>query len=438
MADSTTASGNIVPISAMDLLERYRSVRAFTEDLCQPLAPEDCVIQSMPDVSPTRWHLAHTTWFFETFVLVRATSGYEPWDPRFEYLFNSYYNSVGRQFPRAQRGLLSRPTVHETWEYRRHVDQRMEELLQRVLVDQRQCGDLLQVIELGLHHEQQHQELMLTDIKHVLWQNPLYPVYRESDGHNRSAGRPLGLGGWIDFDEGLIEFGNAGGEFAFDNETPRHRQFIEAFQLAGSLATVGEYLEFIDDGGYEHPGLWLSAGWQAVCANGWHAPLYWIHEDGDWRYFTLAGLRDLVDDEPVCHISYYEADAYARWRGCRLPTEFEWELAAQMVPVEGNFVDDGRPHPAPAKNEIVAGRPDQLFGDVWEWTASPYSPYPRYRTVEGALGEYNGKFMSGQYVLRGGSCASSQSHIRPTYRNFFPPDARWQFSGLRLARSDES
>jgi ergothioneine biosynthesis protein EgtB len=384
----------------------------------------------MPDVSPTRWHLAHTTWFFETFLLGRQ-AGYRAFDPSYEYLFNSYYNTVGKQFPRPQRGLLSRPGLDETWEYRRFVDQNMADLLAG---DDADDQDLRRIVELGLQHEQQHQELILTDIKHVLSCNPLFPAYRAAT--EPTAERAVAIE-WLDFDEGLYRIGHEGDRFAFDNEAPCHRVFLESFQLASHPVTNGEYREFIDDGGYRRPELWLSLGWQTVCDHHWQAPLYWTARDDGWRQFTLAGLSDLQDDEPVCHVSYFEADAYARWAGARLPTEAEWEVAAADLPIEGNFVDtlwssEAAIQPGALTTE---GQPLQrMFGDVWEWTASPYTPYPRYQAPAGALGEYNGKFMCNQYVLRGGSCATSRSHIRRTYRNFFPPEARWQFSGLRLAR----
>jgi ergothioneine biosynthesis protein EgtB len=414
----------------IDLQEQYHAVRRFSQRLCQPLSPEDCTIQSMPDVSPTRWHLAHTTWFFETFLLGQLPD-YRAFDPSYEYLFNSYYNTVGKQFPRPQRGLLSRPGLDEIWEYRRYVDQKMADLLAGDAADDQ---DLRRIVELGLQHEQQHQELILTDIKHVLSCNPLFPAYR-------AASKPVTGGAvapeWLDFDEGLYRIGHEGDRFAFDNEAPRHRVLLEAFQLASHPVTNGEYREFIDDGGYQRPELWLSLGWQTVNDHHWQAPLYWTAREDRWRQFTLAGLSDLQDDEPVCHVSYFEADAYARWAGARLPTEAEWEVAAADLPMEGNFVDTQLSSEA----AIQPGAPategqslQRMFGDVWEWTASPYTPYPGYQAPAGALGEYNGKFMCNQYVLRGGSCATSRSHIRRTYRNFFPPEARWQFSGLRLAR----
>jgi ergothioneine biosynthesis protein EgtB len=408
------------------LPDHYERVRSFSEELCEPLETEDFVIQSMPDVSPTRWHLAHTTWFFETFVLKGHVPGYREYHPAYAYLFNSYYNAVGDQFPRPRRGLLSRPTVHEVLAYRRHVDEHMIRLLaERSRGD---LGDLAGVVVLGLHHEQQHQELMLTDIKHVFSCNPLHPVYR---GRNDAPGEAPPLG-WLSFEEGLRWIGREGAGFYYDNAGPRHRVFLPAFELASRPVTNGEFLDFIRDGAYENPMLWLSDGWATVQTEGWRAPLYWQQHGGQWGHFTLSGWRPVNPAEPVCHVSCYEADAFARWAGVRLPTEAEWETAAERATCGGNFVEGGVFHPVPGRRD--ARELDQMLGDVWEWTASQYLPYPGYRPAEGALGEYNGKFMCNQFVLRGGSCATSQTHIRRTYRNFFPPAARWQFSGLRLAR----
>jgi ergothioneine biosynthesis protein EgtB len=409
-------------------LERYRRIRRFTEQLCKPLGPEDCVIQSMPDASPTRWHLAHTTWFFETFVLARALDRFRPHEPAFAYLFNSYYNSVGDQFPRSERGLLSRPTLEEVYAYRGAVDEQMEELVDQGAAAER-LEELLPVIELGLHHEQQHQELILTDIKHVFSRNPLCPVYHSIDAQRPPASsRP----DWVGYKGGLHWFGHEGEGFAYDNELPRHRHFVEPFELASRLTTNGEYLEFVQDGGYREPKLWLSDGWAQVERNGWSAPLYWVRRDDGWWEFTLSGLRRLEPAEPVCHVSYFEADAFARWSGAWLPFESAWELAARRTSSSGHFAEEGVFHPQPAREE--EGIPAQMLGDLWEWTCSPYAPYPGYKVPEGALGEYNGKFMCNQYVLRGGSCATPESHIRTTYRNFFPPEARWQFTGIRLVR----
>jgi ergothioneine biosynthesis protein EgtB len=383
----------------------------------------------MPDVSPTRWHLAHTTWFFETFVLA-SQPAYQPSQAEFRYLFNSYYNAIGEQFPRARRGLLSRPTVAQVFDYRREVDEQILRLLTGGDWDVE--GPQSKRIELGLQHEQQHQELMLTDIKHVLSCNPMHPVYRSANPQVAQA-PPLG---WSDFPEGIYGIGHEGSDFTYDNEEPRHRAFLESFQLSDRLVTCGEYLEFIYDDGYKRPELWLSQGWNQVQDHGWQAPLYWQQRDGQWQEFTLAGLQPLDKQRPVCHVSYFEADAYARWAGARLPTEAEWEAATGNIPGNGYWADrllvsDLAIHPSMAADDN--SRPFQMFGTVWQWTASPYSAYPGYRAAPGALGEYNGKFMCNQFVLRGGSCATPSNHIRPTYRNFFPPEARWQFSGFRLA-----
>lgn len=409
------------------LAQGCREVRRRTEELCAPLQREDYVVQSMPDASPAKWHLAHTTWFFATFVLAPQGVGVEA-DPRYEVLFNSYYNSVGEQYPRPQRGLLTRPTVDEVYDYRRRVDDLLLAWLEGGSPDDAALG----VVELGLHHEQQHQELLLTDLKHLLSHNPLQPAYRAADAADGAhlEAPPAALS-WTRHAGGLCEIGHAGAGFSFDNEGPRHRVHLEPFALAGRPVTNGEYLEFIGEGGYRRPELWLSAGWDVVRAEGWQAPLYWLRQDGGWNLFTLCGARPVRAAEPVCHVSYYEADAYARWAGARLPREAEWEVAAAGAPIEGNFAESARFHPAPAPG---TGDVEQLFGDVWEWTESPYVAYPRFRAAAGALGEYNGKFMSDQWVLRGGSCATPRSHIRATYRNFFPARARWQFSGFRLAR----
>ncbi len=409
------------------LRDRYQGVRAATLELCRPLATEDYVIQTMTDVSPTKWHLAHTTWFFETFVLVPALDDYRPFHEQYRYLFNSYYNAVGPQFIRANRGVLSRPTVAEIREYRAHVDMQMDRLFE---TRPERCAEHHDVIEIGLHHEQQHQELVLTDIKHVFSQNPLLPAYHE---------RALGSGSaaelqWHTRDEGVYRIGASPSGFSYDNERQRHRVFLDAFALASRLVTNAEYLEFVRDGGYSRPALWLSDGWNEVQRSGWTAPLYWFERDGCWSEFTLSGPEALRPELPVTHVSYFEADAYARWRGQRLPTEAEWEVFAADSPIAGNFVESGRFHPQAAGSATDAvGSPQQLYGDVWEWTASAYLPYPGYSPPTGALGEYNGKFMSNQMVLRGGSCATPRDHVRATYRNFFYPTARWQFSGIRLA-----
>jgi ergothioneine biosynthesis protein EgtB len=408
------------------LAMRYAAVRAQTRRLAEPLSPEDCALQSMTDASPTKWHLAHTSWYFETFVLEEAVPGYRVFREPFRVLFNSYYNSVGEQYARPARGLLSRPSLEEVLAYRRHVDRHMEGLLDK---EPDLDPQLREVILLGLHHEQQHQELVLTDLKHAFGCNPLDPAYLDQPEPGPGAASAMS---WHAYEEGLSQIGHDGRGFAFDNELPRHRVFLEAFLLASRPVTNAEYLEFIEAGGYRQPAPWLSDGWATVEARSWEAPLYWRRDGGIFTTLTLSGRRELRPEEPVCHVSYYEADAFARWSGARLPTEFEWERAAAALPVEGNFVEDGRLHPSPAPTH--GETPVQLFGDVWEWTRSPYVPYPGYHPPAGALGEYNGKFMSNQLVLRGGSCATARSHLRSTYRNFFYPDARWQFSGIRLAR----
>jgi ergothioneine biosynthesis protein EgtB len=405
------------------LLDKYRAVRARTLALAEPLSAEDQLVQSMPDASPTKWHLAHTSWFFETFVLGPHAPGYRSFDARFTSLFNSYYDAVGAQLPRGDRGLLSRPSLADVLAYRRHVDEALAQRLERD--DER--DDALATVELGLHHEEQHQELILTDIKHVLHANPLRPAYgatREGRGQGPEAPPSAVLP--RTFEEGIAWIGHDGRGFAFDNEGPRHRRFQRAFALGDRPVTCGEYLGFMEDRGYERPELWLSDGWRECQRAGWRAPLYWEQRSGEWVVYTLAGTRPLDEREAVAHISYYEADAFARWAGMRLPTEDEWERAAQDTPVEGHFADAGRLHPG-------AARPG-MFGDVWQWTQSPYGAYPGYRPPAGAMGEYNGKFMCNQMVLRGGSCLTPAGHVRPTYRNFFPPTARWQASGLRLAR----
>jgi ergothioneine biosynthesis protein EgtB len=412
------------------LSRRYRAIRGVTTRLCQTLSSEDCSAQSMPDASPAKWHLAHTAWFFETFVLRRQDPGYSVFHPRFEFLFNSYYNSIGAQYSRPDRGLLTRPPLEEIGRYRAHVDSAVTSLLDD---PGRLDEEALDIVELGLHHEQQHQELLLTDIKHLFGQNPLAPVFRAT---KQPQAVPIQSLDWHSFEAGLVEIGSAGSDFAFDNESPRHRVFIERYALASRPIRNGEFAAFIEDDGYARPEFWLSEGFAKIQEEGWRAPLYWLRHEQKWWNFTLGGLRPVAMEEPVCHVSYYEADAFARWAGCRLPSEAEWENAAADVPIEGNFLEAGRFQPEAAPRPPSAGRdaPLQLFGDVWEWTASAYHPYPGFRIAEGAIGEYNGKFMSNQMVLRGGSCVSPRSHLRPSYRNFFYPAARWQFSGLRLAR----
>ena len=411
------------------LLGRYRAVRRFTEQLCETLQPEDCVVQSMPDVSPTKWHLAHTSWFFETFILKVWLPEYQPEIPQYAYLFNSYYNAAGDMHRRDLRGLISRPTLAETFRFRRSVDEQIETLLARA--DEELLQAMEPVFTIGLHHEQQHQELLITDIKHVFAQNPLFPVYRER--HQLIESTRVAPVQFIDFEETIFEIGHDGSGFSYDNEGPRHRALVPAFSLAHRPVTNGEFLEFMEADGYRRPEFWLSLGWNTVNEQRWEAPLYWTKRDGTWWNFTLGGMRPVDESEPVTHISHFEADAFANWSGNRLPTEFEWERAAADLPIDGNFVEGARFQPAPVDPQ-PNDKPSQMFGDVWQWTRSAYLPYPGYRAAPGALGEYNGKFMSNQMVLRGASCATSGSHVRKTYRNFFQPEKRWQFTGLRLAR----
>jgi len=412
--------------SSAALENLYRSVRGQTQVLCEPLETDDYMLQSMPEASPAKWHLAHTTWFFETFVLADYARHYRPFDPRFSFLFNSYYEAVGERWPRPQRGLLSRPTVGEVFRYRAHIDEAVYELMAYPM-DPEAANRIL----LGLHHEQQHQELLVTDLKHAWSSNPIHPVYRpyKPDDGARALAR------WIGFGGGLVSIGHDGSAFAFDNEGPRHREFVDACEIASRLVTNAEYQEFIEDRGYERPELWLSDGWATLRAGRWDAPLYWQREEAcsRWLNVTMAGLREVAPDEPVCHVSFFEADAYARWAGARLPTEAQWETAADAA-ITGNFLEGGRFHPAATIAADDRGPLHQVNGDVWQWTASPYVGYPGYNPPAGALGEYNGKFMCNQFVLRGASCVTPRSHARRTYRNFFPPEARWQFSGIRLAR----
>lgn len=408
------------------LARRYAAVRARTEALAAPLSAEDQTVQSMPDVSPTKWHRAHTSWFFETFLLQSFQPGYRAFDAAYAYLFNSYYEAVGPRHPRAERGLLTRPGIAEIARYREHVDAAMAQLI--AALDAAAWRTAAPLIELGLQHEEQHQELLLMDIKHVLAQNPLQPAYGARSSLPPVAAAALA---WIDVAGGLRQIGHAGDGFAFDNEAPRHKIWLEPFRLASRPATCGEYLAFIGDGGYRRPELWLSDGWAAVQEHAWSAPLYWRHEDRAWSIFTLAGRRALVPAEPVVHVSFYEADAFARWSGKRLPREAEWEVTAvaAAVPPAGNLLEGGVLHPSPATGAGL----QQMIGDVWEWTASPYVAYPGYRPPTGAIGEYNGKFMSSQMVLRGAAAVTPAAQARVTYRNFFPPAARWAFGGIRLA-----
>ncbi|MEA3220524.1 ergothioneine biosynthesis protein EgtB [Immundisolibacter sp.] len=428
MASIAHASAFAAHPEPAELADRLLAVRRLTPSLCAPLAVEDMVIQSMPDVSPPKWHLAHTSWFFETFLLAPNLPAYRPFHPRFGYLFNSYYNQVGPFHARARRGLLARPTTDEVLAYRAHVDRHLTALLDTL--DPAGWARLAPLLELGLNHEQQHQELLLMDVKHNFHANPLRPAYRED--LPQIAADTAGAVNFLSCDGGMVEVGHDGPGFAFDNETPRHRVFLQPYRLADRLVTCGEYLDFVTAGGYQTPELWLSDGWATVQARGWTAPLYWEQGEDGWQVFTLGGLSALDPATPVSHLSFYEADAYARFAGRRLPTEFEWEAAARTIaaPAGGNFLDQDRLEPQPAAAR--AGF-KQMFGDVWEWTASAYLPYPRYRPAAGAVGEYNGKFMSGQMVLRGGCCLTPADHLRVTYRNFFPPDARWACAGLRLA-----
>ena len=447
-----------------ELLRSYESVRATTDALSAPLEPEDMVVQSMPDVSPTKWHLAHVTWFFETLVLARSGSPYSVHHEGYHELFNSYYESLGDPYPRDRRGLLSRPTVKEVRAYRRHVDAAMGELLEAS--SDESLDELAPTITIGMHHEQQHQELLLMDIKNVLAQNPLRPAYKKearraaqgapSDlltprgpaapkvlGHPTRPSGSVAPVEWRAFAGGVIELGAGtpgashvptGEHFTYDNERPRHRVLLQPFELASRPVTAGEYVAFMEDGGYERPELWLADGWDRVQRDGWRAPLYWQEDGGGWNVMTLGGLAPLDPDEPVCHVSYYEAEAYARWAGCRLPTEGEWEHAARSAAVPGTLLESGACHPRPLREAPADGALAQMFGDVWEWTSSSYAPYPDYEPFRGELGEYNGKFMINQMVLRGGCCVTPRSHLRSTYRNFYYPHQRWMFAGIRLAR----
>jgi ergothioneine biosynthesis protein EgtB len=409
------------------LFEEFSRVRRQTEDLCLPLSPEDMMVQSCAEASPAKWHLAHTTWFFETFLLREFLAGYREFHPDFKWLFNSYYNSVSDQPDKKLRASFSRPPVEAIFQYRQHVQEGIQQLLASNPPE-----EATRRIVLGLHHEQQHQELLAYDIKHALWTNPLRPPYLNEPVVFDAP--PLSKPDWIEYQGGVCEIGYAGDGFAFDNESPRHPEYLRPYALASRLVSCGEYLAFIEDGGYRRPELWLSAGWDTVKAEGWKAPLYWREQDGAWLVYTLYGELPLTElqQTPVCHVSYYEADAFAHWAGKRLPAEAEWEIAAQGLPATGNFLEEGTLHPV-ALGEGPAKGPAQMFGDVWEWTQSAYLGYPGYAAVPGALGEYNGKFMSSQMVLRGGSVVTPASHIRSTYRNFFSPATRWQFSGIRLA-----
>ncbi len=408
------------------LARRFLEVRRFSERLCEPLEIEDYVVQSMPDASPLKWHLAHTTWFFETFVLACAERAFRPHDARWGSLHNSYYEALGARHPRARRGLLTRPTVREVRAYRAAVDARVAMVLGN---DDAVSTRVLELLELGLHHEQQHQELMLTDLQHALFENPLRPAVFAPPHVAPRALHPPKTNSWIEHEGALRTIGHGDSGFAFDNEGPEHTVYLEPFAVASELVTAGEYTAFIEDDGYARPELWLSDGWAAAQAGQWRAPLYWERRDETWIRHSLHGELAVDPAAPVCHISFYEADAYARWKNARLPTEAEWEVAAARTSGDGQFVDSGSFVPLARE-----GSTPSLMGSVWTWTASAYAPYPGFLPAAGAVGEYNGKFMVNQIVLRGGSCCSSRSHIRATYRNFFPPPARWQVSGIRLAR----
>ncbi|EIJ35454.1 ergothioneine biosynthesis protein EgtB [Thiothrix nivea] len=403
-----------------ELLLDYQRTRQASEAICFPLSPDDYQIQSIVETSPPKWHMGHVTWFFETFLLQAFVPDYRPFHPQFNYVFNSYYQTVGSMHPRARRGLLSRPTIEEVYAYRAAIDARMLELI--ASVPESQWPAVAERVTLGLNHEQQHQELLYMDIKHNLSVNPLKPAYTAQALPLVDKATPLG---WLERAEDLQETGFAGDGFAFDNERPQHKSWLEAHRLADRLSANAEYLAFIKDGGYQRPELWLADGWAYINQHGWQAPLYWEQRDGEWYEFTLHGLMPLNPAAPVAHTSYYEADAFARWSGKRLPLETKLESRLLELEPEGQFTDSGIFHPQPGSG--------QWFGTLWEWTASPYTAYPRFKTLEGSMGEYNGKFMNNQWVLRGGACVTPREHIRPTYRNFFYPHDRWQFSGIRLA-----
>ena len=414
------------------ILERFARVRAASQALAGPLSPEDCMIQSMEAASPVKWNLAHTSWFFETFVLTPYAPDYAGFHPDFGYLFNSYYNQIGEMHPRPKRGLVSRPSLETVWSYRAHVNEALTQFLEGASEDVLEKAAPLVV--LGCAHEEQHQELLLTDLLHALYENPLLPaVYEDASA---GLGGPAPQMTWRRMEGGVCDIGWSGDGFAFDNEGPRHKVYLHPFELANRPVTNADYIAFIEDGGYENPVHWLADAWELIRQENWNAPLYWRKTDKGWAQYSLFGELPINPHAPVCHVSSYEAAAYANWAGARLPTEFEWEAAASLFPVEGRFLENGFPRspisaPTPEKGD---DRLLQLYGDVWEWTASAYAPYPGYAPPPGAVGEYNGKFMSGQMVLKGGSCATPAGHIRSSYRNFFPPAARWQFSGFRLAR----
>lgn len=412
-------------ISDVTLIERFKLVRARSEMLCAPLEIEDYCIQAMENASPPKWHLAHVTWFFEMFILVPYAKQYRMLRDEYAHLFNSYYETAGTFFPRPQRGMLSRPTVDEVYRYRSHVDGALLDLLENP--PEEHTFDIHERVKLGIEHEVQHQELLLMDTRYNFSINPLKPAYHSSLA--QASDTPVPNMGWQEFAGGIVEIGHTGKEFSYDNECPRHRTLLQNFRLGTRLVTNAEYLAFIDDGGYQRADLWLSDGWRSVNTLQWQAPLYWFKEGRDWQHFDLTGAHALRMNEPVSHLSYYEVDAYARWNGKRLPTETEWEHAASTQPINGNFLDSGLYVPQPAQQTGLT----QLYGDLWEWTLSAYLPYPGFRPLPGTLGEYNGKFMSDQMVLRGGCCVTAQDHMRASYRNFFRAADRWMFSGLRLA-----
>ena len=417
---------------AKTILERIARVRGDSEKLAHRLSPEDCMLQSMEEASPVKWNLAHTTWFFETFILAPHADGYRPFHREFSYLFNSYYNRIGDMHPRPKRGVLSRPPLDTVLSYRAHVNEALTRLVERA--DAALLEKIAPLLVLGCAHEEQHQELLLTDLQHAMYENPLMPVVYE-DARKGQGGYAPAMA-WRRMEGGVCDIGWNGDGFAFDNESPRHKTYLHPFELANRPVTNAEFIAFIEDGGYETPDHWLSDGWECVQEEAWSAPLYWRNDGGSWRQYSLFGERQIDPHAPLCHVSFFEAAAYASWAGGRLPTEFEWEAAASLFPLEGRFLENGAPG-APVSAPIPDANDDrllQLYGDVWEWTASAYLPYPGYKSAPGAVGEYNGKFMSGQMVLKGGSCATPAGHIRASYRNFFPPSARWQFSGFRLAR----
>ncbi|MBZ5521534.1 MAG: ergothioneine biosynthesis protein EgtB [Acidobacteriia bacterium] len=424
-APSEAATPDLKPAEA--LLGHYKAVRRQTDLLAAPLSPEDQMVQAGPQTSPTKWHLAHATWFFETFVLTSHLTGYRPFHPLFRSLFNSYFNTAGVPPEKSMRNALSRPSLDQVRMYSRYVDDSIQNLLQSAGISQ----EVMKLVELGIHHEQQHQELLVTDIKNAFWVNPLRPAYQGNTAPAMGAEtappqKPQA------YAEGLYDVGAQLDQFSFDHERPRHKIFLQPFRFAVRLVTCGEYMAFIEDRGYSRPEFWLADGWKAVQAGDWKAPMYWEKSGQEWKVFTCFGARKLNEQEPVCHVSYYEADAFARWAGARLPTEFEWEVAASQVKPEGNLLEDGHFHPSVARAG-EGDQPVQVFGDVWEWTASSFQPYPGFKPAPGAVGEYNGKFMCNQMVLRGGSCATARSHVRASYRKYLSPDARWQFSGIRLA-----